>query len=80
MSQELTIGHLNYGELQELRDRIDAAMKKKKEEGAPLVARRIAEEAAAHGLKPDDLLREVKKAQRGAGRRKREEADDPSVS
>ena len=57
----LEIDHLEFKQLAELRQRIDARMKEMREQSVPELRNRFAEEAATLGLSLDDILGKVRK-------------------
>ncbi len=75
MVAELEISHLNYVELNALRDRIDALMQKMRQESGPQLVERFENEAAARGLTIDDLVRAAKKRKRGNSRGRHQEPE-----
>ena len=57
----IEIDHLEFKQLAELRQRVDARMKEMREQSVPELRNRFAEEAATLGLSLDDILGKVRK-------------------
>jgi hypothetical protein len=64
MSELPEIEHLNFKELEQLRECIDTRMTQMRQEGAPKLAERFADEVAAHGLTFEDVVRAARKRKR----------------
>jgi hypothetical protein len=68
MTEAIDISHLNFQQLDELRNRVEHSVTEMRETGAPALREQWAEQAAAIGMTVEEIV-EGGKGRRGRGRR-----------